>query len=191
MLRLRNTTPDLWVEAIVGDLDGFLKDHAANERKVSGSAMTLAAQYPERRPLVDAMVDLAREELEHFKRVYDLLVGRGQTLGQDAPDPYMREVRRLLRRRDVEEYLVDRLIVFGVVEARACERFTLLGRALPDAELRQFYRRLARAEARHHGLFMRLAHCYACCHDVSARLAEVLDAEAEIVAALPVHAALH
>jgi tRNA-(ms[2]io[6]A)-hydroxylase len=191
MLRLRNTTSDAWVDAVVGDLDGFLKDHAANERKVSGSAMTLAVHYPERRPLVDAMVDLAREELEHFRRVYTLLVERGQTLGQDAPDPYMRAVRRLLRRRDIEEYLVDRLIVFGVVEARACERFTLLGTALPDVGLRQFYRGLARAEARHHGLFLRLAHRYACCRDVSSRLAEVLDAEAEIVAALPVRAALH
>lgn len=191
MLRLRNTTPNAWVDAVVGDLDGFLKDHAANERKVSASAMTLAVQYPDRRPLVDAMVGLAREELEHFARVYAVLIARGQTLGADAPDPYMRAVRRLMRKRDIEEYLLDRLIVFGVVEARAFERFTLLGTTLPVAGLRELYRELARAEARHHGLFLRLAHRYAACGVVKTRLAEVLDAEAEIVTRLPVRAALH
>ena len=69
MLRLRSATPDAWVAAVTADLDAFLADHAANERKVSGSALRLAVHYPERRPLVDAMVGLAREELEHFARV--------------------------------------------------------------------------------------------------------------------------
>jgi len=191
MLRLRCSTSEAWIEAVIADLDTFLQDHAANERKVSASAMTLAVHYPLRRPLVDAMVRLAREELEHFARVYDLLIARGQTLGLDAPDPYMRAMRRLMRKRDIEEYLLDRLVVFGVVEARACERFTLLGRALPDPSLRDFYRALARAEARHHGQFLRLAHHYAACRAVSARLGTVLEAEAEIIAALPVRAALH
>ena len=191
MLRLRCSTSEAWIEAVIADLDTFLQDHAANERKVSASAMTLAVHYPHRRPLVDAMVRLAREELEHFARVYDLLIARGQTLGLDAPDPYMRAMRRLMRKRDIEEYLLDRLVVFGVVEARACERFTLLGRALPDPRLRDFYRALARAEARHHGQFLRLAHHYAACRTVSARLGTVLEAEAEIIAALPVRAALH
>jgi tRNA-(ms[2]io[6]A)-hydroxylase len=191
MLRLRTDTSDAWVEAVAANIDAFLADHAANERKVSGSAMRLAVQYPERRPLVDAMVGLAREELDHFVRVYELLVARGAGLVQDVPDPYMGAMRALMRKRDIEEYLVDRLIVFGVVEARACERFTLLGRTLPDPALRDFYRRLARAEARHHGLFLRLAHRYAPCRAVVDRLNEMLDAEAEIVASLPIRAALH
>ena len=191
MLRLRTSTPMAWVEAVVGNLDVFLQDHAANERKVSGSVLRLAVQYPERRPLVDALVGLAREELEHFQRVYDLLVARGATLGQDAPDPYMGALRRLMRKRDIEEYLLDRLIVFGVVEARACERFTLLSHSVPDEHLRAFYRGLGRAEARHHGVFLRLAHRCACCSAVASRLGEVLDAEAAIVAGLPIRAALH
>ena len=58
MLRLRTDTPDAWVEAVVANIDAFLADHAANERKVSGSAMRLAVQYPERRPLVDAIDQL-------------------------------------------------------------------------------------------------------------------------------------
>lgn len=184
-------TSTAWVDAVLADLDGFLKDHAANERKASASALTLAVQHPERRPLVDAMVRLAQEELEHFRRVYDLLVARGQTLGQDAPDPYMSAMRRLLRTRDMDEYLLDRLVLFAVVEARACERFVLLAGALPDADLSAFYRQLARGEARHHGLFLRFAHRYAPCRAVQDRLATVLDAEAEIVRGLPIRAVLH
>jgi tRNA-(ms[2]io[6]A)-hydroxylase len=103
----------------------------------------------------------------------------------------MSAMRRLLRKRDMEEYLVDRLIVYGVVEARACERFTLLANALGEPHLREFYRVLSRGEARHHGQFLRLAHRYGRCRDVKARLGAVLDAEADILGGLPVRATLH
>lgn len=191
MLRLRSDTSPAWVDAVCADLDAFLQDHAANERKVSHSALTLAVQHPTRRPLVDAMIELAREELDHFARVYEHLVARGRTLAQDAPDPYMGALRRLVRTAEVETYLVDRLITFAVVEARACERFALLAAALPDTALRAFYAELTRAEARHHALFLRLAQQYAPREAVALRLDEVLDAEAAIVAALPVRPALH
>lgn len=191
MLRLRLATSPAWIDAVTADVDAFLQDHAANERKVSGSALKLAVHYPDRRPLVDAMVEMAREELEHFTRVYRLLVGRGRPLAQDAPDPYMGGLRAAMRKRDVEEYLVDRLLFFAIVEARACERFGLLAEALPDAELRRFYADLTRAEARHHALFQRLAQLYAPADAVAARLDEVLEIEAEIVRRLPIRAALH
>jgi tRNA-(ms[2]io[6]A)-hydroxylase len=191
MLRLGCPTAADWVAAVCRDLEAFLKDHAANERKVSGSALTLAVHYPERRTLTDAMVRLAREELDHFGRVYELLRRRGLTLGQDAPDPYMGALQRSMRRRDMEEYLLDRLVVFSVVEARACERFGLLADALPEADLRTFYAELARAEARHHALFLRLARRYATPATVASRLAGILEAEAAIVARLPLRAALH
>ncbi len=191
MLHLGCATAAGWVAAVRCDLDAFLKDHAANERKVSASALTLAVHYPERRPLTDAMVRLAREELDHFGRVYELLRRRGLTLAQDAPDPYMGALQRLMRKRDMDEYLLDRLVVFAVVEARACERFGLLADALPEAELRDFYAELARAEARHHALFLRLARRHAGPAVVAARLDEVLRAEAAVVARLPWRAALH
>ena len=191
MLRLRNTTSPAWVVAVRGDVDGFLQDHAANERKVSGSALQLAVQHPERRALVDAMVAMAREELEHFARVYALLGSRGRGLALDAPDPYMGALRALVRTGDAGTFLLDRLLVFGVVEARACERFGLLAEGLAELELRAFYGDLTRAEARHHALFVRLAQDVAPRDAVAARLAEVLDAEAAIVDALPIRAALH
>ncbi len=191
MLRLHNATSAAWVDAVRGDVDTFLKDHAANERKVSGSALQLAVQHPDRPALVDAMVALAREELEHFARVYALLGRRGQRLAVDTPDPYMGALHRLVRRANVDEYLLDRLLVFGVVEARACERFGLLADGLADPDLRAFYADLTRAEARHHALFVRLSQEVAPRAAVAARLANVLDAEAAIVADLPIRAALH
>ena len=191
MLRLRTATSPAWIDAVRGDVDAFLQDHAANERKVSGSALQLAVQHPERRPLVDAMVALAREELEHFARVYALLGSRGKGLAQDAPDPYMGALRAVVRKADVGTFLLDRLLVFGVVEARACERFGLLAEGLAEPELRAFYAELTRAEACHHALFVRLAQDVAPRDEVVARLAEVLDAEAAIVGTLPIRAALH
>jgi tRNA-(ms[2]io[6]A)-hydroxylase len=191
MLRLRSATTPAWPAAVCADLDAFLQDHAANERKVSASAMTLAVQHPDRRPLVDAMVALAQEELAHFAQVYARLTARGRGLAPDAPDPYMGALRRLVRTGRVDTHLVDRLIVFAVVEARACERFGLLASALTDPELRAFYAELTRAEARHHALFLRLAQRYATADAVTARLAEVLDAEAALLVSLPIRPALH
>ena len=191
MLRLRNATPGAWLDAVRGDLDAFLQDHAANERKVSGSALQLAVQHPERLAMADAMVALAQEEMAHFGRVYSLLRARGQGLGPDAPDPYMGALFRVMRKVDVGEFLLDRLLVFGVVEARACERFGLLAEGLEDPDLRAFYAELTRAEARHHALFLRLAHDVAPHAAVTARLGAVLDAEGQIVAALPARPALH
>jgi len=191
MLRLRTPTPATWLPAVLDDLDAFLQDHAANERKASASAMTLAVQYPERRALVGAMVELAREEMEHFVRVYAVLVARGQTLAPDWPDPYMGALMRHLRKGNVTHYLVDRLLVFGIVEARSCERFTLLAANLPDAGLRALYDNLLLAEARHHALFVRLAHDIMPAKTVGRRLDELLEAEAHIVASLPARAAVH
>ena len=43
---LKSPTPPAWTAAVLADLDAFLLDHAANERKVSGSAMTTGPGRP-------------------------------------------------------------------------------------------------------------------------------------------------
>lgn len=191
MLELRHATPSEWVQVACADLDSFLRDHAANERKVSGAAIWLAVHFPTHDELVAAMIDLAREELEHFKDVYGYLRQRGVGLGQDAPDPYMTRMHELIRKRVTRLHLLDRLLVFGVVEARGCERFRLMGEGLPEGELKTFYRGLVGSEARHHALFLRLARLYYPAETVAARLDEVLAAEAEISRNLPLRPALH
>ncbi len=188
---LRHSTPLRWTAIAIADLDLFLQDHAHNERKVSASAMQLALHHPARRQLVDAMVDLAIEELHHFKRVYRVLLQRGQTLGQDAPDPYMGPMRRLIRKPDSDAYLLDRLLVYAVVEARGCERFTMLAEALEPGPVKTLYMDLSRAERRHHEQFLELASLYFEADAIAARLEELLDAEAEIARSLPLRPALH
>jgi tRNA-(ms[2]io[6]A)-hydroxylase len=135
------------------------------------------------------MVDLACEELEHFRRVYGWLVARGSTLGADAKDEYVVRMMGLVR-RGPELYLLDRLLVAGIVEARGCERFRLLGEELAG-DLAAEYRELARCEARHAALFAGLAKRYFASNEVERRAQELFRAEAEILASLPLRAALH
>jgi tRNA-(ms[2]io[6]A)-hydroxylase len=191
VLALRFQTDPAWAQIALADLDAFLQDHAANERKVSQSALTLLVQHPDRRELVDALVDVAEEEMVHFRQVYRLLVERGSGLAQDAPDPYMGALRRAIRTNPVDDFLLDRLVLFAIVEARGCERFALLAEALPPGDLKDFYEELVRSEARHHGLYLRLARTYFDAADVDARLDALLDAEAEVMRGLPLRPAMH
>lgn len=184
-------TPPAWSEAVLADLDAFLQDHAANERKAAQSALVLASHHPRQIALVEAMIGVAEEELAHFREVWALLRRRGLTLPQDAPDPYISRFFKHLRRHDHAGYLRDRLLAFGIVEARGCERFTLVAHALPPGELKTFYEDLVRSEARHHALFLRLARELCDPDDVERRLADLLVAEADVVRGLPVRAALH
>lgn len=191
MLRLRHHTEPEWTRTILADFDAFLQDHAANERKAAGSALRLASHYPERHVLVDAMIALAGEEIDHFRRVYDVLHARNRPLGRDQPDPYMTALQKLVRKSNENEYLLDRLVIFSVVEARGCERFELLADALDPGPLKELYAHLTRAEARHNALFGRVARTYFDDATVTQRIDSVLDAEAVIVRTLPLRATLH
>ena len=190
MLRLRVATDPALVEVILGDFDAFLIDHAACERKASALALSLVMHYPDRRALVKAMVALAREELDHFAQVVELLDARGLVMSADEKDPYVGALLKL-RRQGTGPYFLDRLLLGGIIEARGCERFQMIADALPQGREKTFYTDIARAEARHHGLFVRLAREYFDDAEVRARLDELLDAEAEIVAELPLRARLH
>ena len=183
-------TPDEWVDAVRADFDTFLQDHAACERKASATAMTLASHYRDKEKLVTEMVDLACEELEHFRKVYACIVARGGRLGEDTKDRYVRDLTGLVRRTPADVYLLDRLLVAGVIEARGCERFRLLASSL-EPELGALYDDFARSEARHAGLFVRLAKLYFPEEDVAVRFDALRTAEADIMLALPLRPALH
>lgn len=192
MLRLRYATPPAWFEAVRQDLTAFLQDHAHNERKVSQSALVLATHYPTHAELVDAALEIADEELQHFRLLWRILQERGAHLGYDMPDPYMKAMFAPMRRRLMDEYLLDRLIVYAIVEARGCERFALIAHGLgADDPLGRVYLELERSEARHHGHYLRLARLYFPAEVVAARLDSLLDHEAEVVARLPFRPALH
>lgn len=190
MSKLRVASSPEWLEAVLADFDAFLLDHAACERKASATALSLVSHYPDRRELVEAMVSLAREELEHFHQVVWIVHERGLALGPDTKDLYIQSLRREMRNgRDA--YLLDRLLLAGIVEARGCERFGMVADALEAGALQDFYRAITRSEAQHHGLFYRLARHYFDPAIAERRLGELLDREAEIVSALPHRPVVH
>ena len=181
------------MEAVLADFDSFLLDHAACERKASAMAMHLAAHYRDRRVLVDAMVDLACEELDHFRQVYRIASERGLELVPDEKDPYVNAMNGQSPKgtRDSEGYFLDRLLLAGIVEARGCERFGMIAEAIPEGRLKSFYLQIELSESRHRDLFLGLAGEYFSQSEVAPRQAELLEAEAQIVARLPIRAALH
>jgi len=96
-----------------------------------------------------------------------------------------------LIKRGPEQYFLDRLLVLGIVEARGCERFGLVAEGLEPGPLKDFYADITRSEARHHGLFVRLAKEYFPQERVQQRLDELLEGEAKIVDRLPLRSAVH
>jgi len=174
----------------MGDFDRFLLDHAACERKAAATGMSFVVRYPDRVEILDPMIAFAREELEHFHLVYRIIEARGLRLGPDERDPYVNGLQTHLRPKGDERFL-DRLVLGSVVEARGCERFGLVADALDPGELKDFYLDLTRSEARHQGLFLRLARHYFSPDVITSRVDALLDAEAEVLSKLPLRAALH
>jgi tRNA-(ms[2]io[6]A)-hydroxylase len=190
MLKLLNQTNPAWTQCVLSDFDAFLTDHAMCEQKASGLALHLVNHYRDKPELVEAMIALALEELEHFQQVMALITQRGGQLGKATKDPYVKQLRALMR-TGTRPWFLDRLLVFGIVEARGCERFGLIADALEPGPLKDFYQDITRSEARHHGLFTRLARQYFDEAEVRQRLDELLVAEAEIVDGLELRPALH
>jgi len=187
---LRYATPAGWTDAVLADFDSFLQDHAAAEKKASGMAMSMVSHYPDRFELVAAMADLAIEELTHYREVVKWLHKRGLQTAADRKDPYVLGFRESIRQGS-DTYLLDRLLTASIIEARGAERFALVAAALEESALKKFYQSIARSEERHYILFLELAGKYLPQQDIEARWDELLDIEAELVANLPIRAALH
>lgn len=190
MYSLRFNTTPAWTQAVLDDFDAFLIDHAAAEKKASGMAIAMLSHYPDKPDIVTAMIDLSLEEMTHFREVVKILHQRGLQLAADSKDPYVNALRKHMR-SGTEVYLLDRLLIGSIVEARGCERFGLIAEALPAGELKKFYRAITESEARHEDLFVKLASIYFSQDEIAQRMDELLDLEAEIIAHLPIVAALH
>ncbi|MFT6387645.1 MAG: tRNA-(ms[2]io[6]A)-hydroxylase [Cellvibrionaceae bacterium] len=190
LLALRMATSPEWTTIVLNDFNLFLNDHAQAEKKASGMAMSMLSHYPDKPELVSAMIDLAIEELAHFREVIKLMQSRGLQLGTDEKDPYVNQIRKQMRKGS-EVYMLDRLLTAAIIEARGCERFGLIAKHHPDDKLRHFYQLITDSEAKHHLLFIELASQYFSSSDIEIRLDELLDIEATIIEALPLRAALH
>jgi tRNA-(ms[2]io[6]A)-hydroxylase len=190
MIRLRLPTGPEWSKAVLADFDAFLANHAACERKASATGMLFVVRYPDRPALIDRLVSFAQEELEHFQRVWRLMERRGLRLVRDLVDPYADGLLAQVR-HGRDERLLDRLLVAGILEARGCERFGILARALEEGEVLDLYRDFTRADARHQRLFVELAQEYFPDDVIRARADALLDVEADLVRSLPARAALY
>lgn len=189
-LQLQCHSSPAWIQAVLQDFDRFLLDHASNEKKASGVALNLAAHYPDKPDLVAAMIDLSIEELSHYRDVYKLIRERSIPPAPDEKDIYVNQIRGLIRKGSAN-YFLDRLLTAAVIEARGQERFKQIASELEDDSLRGFYTAIYKSEDRHADLFINLAHQYCDPSLVDYRLQELLTAEANILKALPIRAALH
>src|SRR6476619_758098 len=94
MFCLRAQTDPMWAREAVRDLDAVLVDHAHCEMKAATNALSLVVRQPGDPGLVRALTDLAREELDHFRRCVGFLEPRGLALGPPEVDHYAAELRR-------------------------------------------------------------------------------------------------
>ncbi|HEX4419679.1 MAG TPA: tRNA isopentenyl-2-thiomethyl-A-37 hydroxylase MiaE [Kofleriaceae bacterium] len=149
-------TDPAWLAVALGDLDSVHADHLHCERKAAQSALSLIRSYPERTDLVTAMARLAHDETRHVVQVAALMARRGQPASYDHGDDYAAALRTQIRNREPDR-LLDRLLVFAIIEGRSAERLDLLAGALDDPKARELYASLADAEVRHRDTFLALA----------------------------------
>ena len=153
---LINKTSEDWINLAISHPMEILLDHAHCERKAAGVALQLMFRYVSEPGLSEVLSPLAREELEHFERVLSILNGRGQKLQKLASPPYGSILAKNIR-KDEPMRMLDSFLVAGLIEARSHERMTLLSIHFPDAELRNLYADLLKSEARHFGIYWKLA----------------------------------
>jgi tRNA-(ms[2]io[6]A)-hydroxylase len=158
MLGLATPTDDAWIEAAIADVASLLCDHAHCEMKAASNAMSLAVRHGDRPELVAKLIELAEEELAHFRRVHSILMKRGIPLGNPPVDPYAASLRRVAHELgQFRSPVVDRLLIGALIEARSCERFRLLAERAPEPELRAMYHEFLVSEAGHYRVFVDLA----------------------------------
>jgi tRNA-(ms[2]io[6]A)-hydroxylase len=180
MLSLHSASSARWLAQVDTHLDEILVDHAHCEKKAAGVAMNLLFAYVDHLELAREMTAIVNEELEHFRMVLDLLARRGIPFRKLAPSSYGQRLHERIRKQEPDR-AVDRLLVAGLIEARSCERFSLLGDHVTDPELRDFYRGLFESEARHHATYVRLACEFAPERKVRERLHYLAADEAAII----------
>ncbi len=182
MLRLKLPTDPRWVNIAEKNIEEVLIDHAFCEQKAASTAISFIVTYPEYPDLVTEMAALAREEMSHFEMVHKHILKRGFVLGRERKDEYVGKVTKFFGQTNNRELrLVHRLLVAALIEARSCERFSLLAEYIEDQELAKFYGSLMESEANHYTLFIGLARKYGNREEVDELWDKLLTYEAELM----------
>jgi tRNA 2-(methylsulfanyl)-N6-isopentenyladenosine37 hydroxylase len=187
ILGLQLPTDPRWVDLASISLEEILTDHAYCEQKAATSCISLIQRYPEKEKLVNELSPVVTEEWGHFRLVWAELNRRNLTLGRQRKDLYVNKLIEFqLKGGSAEDVLLDRLLIFALIEARSCERFKRLSEGLEDDYLRNFYRRFMESEAGHYHLFIELAETYVDKEKVRTRWKQWLEYEAAVINSLEV-----
>ena len=161
MLGLKLATDPRWVNIVESNIEEILTDHAWCEQKAATNAIHIIAQNPENEELVTEMTQIAREEMEHFQMVHNIIKEKGLVLGRERKDNYVNDLVKFAKKDGSRnDALVERLLFAAMIEARSCERFKVLSENIQDPELAQFYRDLMISEAGHYTTFLGFAKQY-------------------------------
>lgn len=190
-IKLAYTTSQEWVDAAINNFDGFLIDHADNERKASSMAMSFIAKAPEKTEIIGELIDIALEELVHFRQVYKLMSKKGLQFPKEmGKDQYLNDLIKTCRSGWQERFL-DRLLIAAIVETRGAERFRLIAENHHEAEMEDFYTMLYKSEDRHGNVFVEMALLYYPKEEVFERLEQLVQLEGEICKQLEITGVLH
>lgn len=185
-------TDPRWVGVAEKNIEEVLTDHAWCEQKACSNAISMVTKFHDKPDLVAELLEIAREELEHFKMVTVKLEERGLKLGAEGKDQYVNDIRKYIRRGgDKTDQLVDSLLFSAMIEARSCERFKLLSEEISDPDLQRFYRGLMESEAGHYATFLNYARKYGDREAVDKRWQEFLEFEGQLITSYGVNSTMH
>ncbi|MGO4903938.1 tRNA-(ms[2]io[6]A)-hydroxylase [Flavobacterium sp. W20_MBD1_R3] len=184
VLRLKLPTDPRWVNIVEKNIEEILTDHAWCEQKAATNAITIITNNSEHQDLVKDLLALAKEEIDHFEQVHNIIIKRGLKLGRERKDDYVNELYLYMKKNtngNRISALVERLLFSAMVEARSCERFKVLSENINDQELSVFYRNLMESEAGHYTTFITYARKYGAGIDVEKRWREWLEFEENVI----------
>ena len=182
VLRLQLPTDPRWVNIVEKNIEEILTDHAWCEQKAATNAITIITNNSEHQDLVKDLLALAKEEIDHFEQVHNIIIKRGLKLGRERKDDYVNELFKFMKKDGSrKDALVDRLLFSAMIEARSCERFKVLSENIKDPELAKFYRDLMISEAGHYTTFLGFARKYKDSFDVDKRWQEWIEFETSII----------
>src|ERR1044071_7017962 len=108
-LEIKLATDPRWVNIVEKDIAEILTDYAWCEQKAASNAISLTVHFPNLTELVNSMIELAQEELSHFKMVVEKLTQRGLKLGHQPKDKYVNDLLYFMRKDgDKKTVLLDK-----------------------------------------------------------------------------------
>lgn len=182
MLGLKLKTDPRWANIVESNIGEILSDHAWCEQKAATNAITMIINNSEKEELVTELITIAREEMEHFQMVHDIIKKRNLEFTRERKDDYVNQLAKFMKKDGSrEQSLIDRLLFSAMIEARSCERFKVLSENIKDEELAKFYRDLMISEAGHYTTFLNFARKYGNVDEVNKRWKQWIEFEGELI----------